>query len=156
MCKTICIIPARSGSRRIKNKNIKSFFGKPIIYWVIKAAQKSKCFHRILVSSNDDKILKIAKKYGASALKRSKKLSNDHVSIHDVIQNVISELKKAKEEYKYVCYLFPTAALIKSKDIISTFNLLKNNKGKFIITITNYSTPVHHSLKMNKCHCTYA
>ena len=53
MNKTICIIPARSGSRRIKDKNIKSFFGKPIIYWVIKAAKESKCFDKILVSSNN-------------------------------------------------------------------------------------------------------
>ena len=105
MNKTICIIPARSGSRRIKNKNIKSFFGKPIIYWVIKAAKESKCFDKILVSSNNKRILNIANKYGASTLKRSKKLSNDHVSIHDVIQNVILELKKTKEHYKYICYL---------------------------------------------------
>ena len=150
MNKTICIIPARSGSRRVKNKNIRSFFGKPIIYWVIKSTKESKCFHKILVSSNDEKILKIAKKNGAKTLRRSKKLSNDYVSIHDVIQNVIYELKKAKEEYKYVCYLFPTAALVKSKDIKYTFNLLKRKKGKFIITVTNYSTPIHHSLKMNK------
>ena len=150
MNKTICIIPARSGSRRIKNKNIKSFFGKPIIYWVIKAAKESKCFDKILVSSNNKRILNIANKYGASTLKRSKKLSNDHVSIHDVIQNVILELKKNKEHYKYICYLFPTAALVKTKDIKNTFNLIKKKNTKFIITVTKYSTPIDHSLKINK------
>ena len=83
-------------------------------------------------------------------MKRSKKLSNDHVSIHDVIQNVILELKKTKEHYKYICYLFPTAALVKTKDIKNTFNLIKKKNTKFIITVTNYSTPIDHSLKINK------
>tara|TARA_Y100000590_G_scaffold213372_1_gene241787 strand:- start:52820 stop:53515 length:696 start_codon:yes stop_codon:yes gene_type:complete len=150
MYKTICIIPARSGSTRIKNKNIKFFFGKPIIYWVIKAAKESKCFSKILVSSNDNRILNIAKKYGASTLKRNKKLSNNYVSIHDVIQNVILQLRNRKEEYKYVCYLFPTAALIKGKDIVNSFHLIKKKRGKFVITVTNYQTPINHSLKINK------
>ena len=88
-----------------------------------KAAKESKCFNKILVSSDGDKILNLAKKYGVSAIKRSKKLSNDHVSVHDVIQNVILELKKKGENYKYVCYILPTAALIKSKDIIKSFAL---------------------------------
>ena len=148
--KTLCIIPARSGSKRIKNKNIKKFFGKPIIYWVIKAAKESKCFNKILVSSDGDKILNLAKKYGVSAIKRSKKLSNDHVSVHDVIQNVILELKKKGENYKYVCYILPTAALIKSKDIIKSFALIKRKKGKFIITISNYLTPINQVLRINK------
>ena len=146
----MCIIPARSGSKRIKNKNIKKFFGKPIIYWVIKAAKESKCFNKIIVSSDGDKILNLAKKHGVSAIKRSKKLSNDHVSVHNVIQNVILELKKNGENYKYICYILPTAALIKSKDIIKSFALIKKKGGKFIITISNYLTPVNQALRINK------
>ena len=65
MYKCICIIPARSGSKRIKNKNIKLFFGKPIIYYSIKAAIKSKCFSDVFVSTDSIKIKKISEKYGA-------------------------------------------------------------------------------------------
>ena len=72
----LCVIPARGGSKRIPKKNIKNFCGKPIIAWSIQTAKESKCFDKILVSSNNKRILNIANKYGASTLKRSKKLSN--------------------------------------------------------------------------------
>ena len=61
----IAIIAARGGSSRIKKKNIKPFRGKPIIYYSIKAAINSKCFDRIIVSTDDKKIAQIAKNYGA-------------------------------------------------------------------------------------------
>ena len=59
----LCVIPARGGSKRFKNKNRKIFFGKPIISYTIESAIKSKCFDKILVTSDDQKILKIAEKY---------------------------------------------------------------------------------------------
>ena len=59
MIKTIAIIPARGGSKRIKNKNIIKFNKQPIIYWSLKAALKSKCFDKIIVSTDSDKIIKI-------------------------------------------------------------------------------------------------
>lgn len=61
----ICVIPARGGSKRIKKKNIKNFFGKPIIAWSIKKAIASKCFDKIIVSTDDKEIASVAKKYGA-------------------------------------------------------------------------------------------
>ena len=61
----IAIIPARSGSKRIKNKNIKLFCGKPIIYYSINEAKKSKIFQKIIVSTDSEKIKKISEKYGA-------------------------------------------------------------------------------------------
>ena len=61
----IAIIAARSGSKRIKNKNIKLFNGKPIIYYSIKAALKSRCFERVVVSTDSKRIAKIAIKFGA-------------------------------------------------------------------------------------------
>ena len=71
---TICVIPARSGSKRLKNKNIKSFNGKPIISYAIKIAKSSKLFSRIIVSTDCKKIKSIAEKYGAEVpFLRSKK-----------------------------------------------------------------------------------
>ena len=62
----ICLIPARSGSKRIKNKNIKNFFGKPLIAFAIQLAIKSKLFDKVIVSTDSNKIAKISKKYGAT------------------------------------------------------------------------------------------
>ena len=75
----IAIIPARSGSRRIKDKNIKIFNKKPIIYWSIKAAKESKIFDRIIVSTDSKKIAKISNRYGAETpFIRKKKISTGH------------------------------------------------------------------------------
>ena len=85
---TICVIPARSNSKRIKNKNIINFFGKPLIYYSIKAAKKSNLFKRIIVSTDSEKIANIAVKFGAEVpFLRSKKLSNDFVTTTDVIRD---------------------------------------------------------------------
>tara|TARA_A100001015_G_scaffold321209_1_gene450782 strand:- start:2567 stop:2827 length:261 start_codon:yes stop_codon:yes gene_type:complete len=82
----IAIIPARSGSKRIKNKNIKLFNKKPIIYYSIMAAKKSKLFSEIYVSTNSNKIKDISKKFGAKILNRPNNfLSGDRAEIMDVI-----------------------------------------------------------------------
>jgi len=73
----VAIIPARVGSKRIKNKNIRIFCGKPIIYWTIKKIRKSNLFDKIIVSSDSKKILNISKKFGADiVIRRDQKLSN--------------------------------------------------------------------------------
>ena len=98
--KAIAIIPARSGSKRIKNKNIKLFFGYPIIYYSIKAALKSKCFEKIFVSTDSIKIANISKKYGAEVpFIRSKKLSGDNVTTVSVIKDSIKKLRKKIDFY---------------------------------------------------------
>ena len=76
----VCIIPARGGSKRIPQKNIKLFHGKPMIAWSIEAAIKSECFDRIICSTDDEEIADVAKKYGAEIpFLRPKILSNDTV-----------------------------------------------------------------------------
>ena len=66
--KPICIIPARKGSKRIKNKNIKLFAGKPLISYVIRIAKKSKLFSRVIVSTDSKKLLILQKKMGPKFL----------------------------------------------------------------------------------------
>ena len=90
---TICIIPARGGSKRIKNKNIKIFNGKPMIYYAINLAKNSKLFSRIIVSTDSLKIARLAKKYGAEVpFKRTKKLSNDHSTSTEVILDTVKKM----------------------------------------------------------------
>ena len=87
----IAIIPARSGSKRIKNKNIKKFLKKPILYYPIKTAIKSGCFDEVYVSTDSVKIAKLAISYGAKVpYLRSKSLSNDTASTMSVIKNFIN------------------------------------------------------------------
>ena len=91
----IAIIPARGGSKRIKNKNIKLFRGKPMIYWTIKAAKKSKLFDEIFVDTDSNRIKKISVRYGAKVpFLRNPKLAKDNVSINFSTYYFISNLKK--------------------------------------------------------------
>lgn len=129
----IAIIPARAKSKRIKNKNITNFFGKPIIYWPINMAIKSKLFKKVIVSTDSKKILKISKKFGAEApFLRPKKISNDRAGILEVIKHSINFLEKKNIKFEYVCCIFATATFIDKKIIQKSFNLLKKGKFDFV------------------------
>ena len=85
----LCVIPARGGSKRIPKKNIKNFCGKPIILWSIEEAIKSKCFEKIIVSTDDEEIANLAKNYGAEVpFIRPKKLSGDRIETIPVIKHL--------------------------------------------------------------------
>ena len=110
----ICLIPARSGSKRLKNKNIKFFFGKPLIAYAIIAAKKSNLFERIIVSTDSNKIAQIAKQYGAEVpFLRPKKLANDKAIDINVAQHFIDYCKRKKQKISILCYLYSTNPLLK-------------------------------------------
>jgi CMP-N-acetylneuraminic acid synthetase len=102
----IAIIPARKNSKRIKNKNIKKFNNKPMIYWTISKLKKFKIINKILVTSDSDIILKKAKKYKADiCLKRPNYLATGKATTKDVIVNAIEYLKKKKyiSQFSFMC-----------------------------------------------------
>lgn len=125
----VAIIPARIGSKRIKEKNIKNFCGKPIIYWPIKELIKSKIFDKIIVSTDSNKIAKIAKRCGAEVpLLRPKKISDDYTGTSEVVRHEINLLKSKKIYPTYVCCIYPTAAFLLSKDLKKGLQDLKKKK----------------------------
>lgn len=137
-----CIIPARSGSKRIKNKNLKKFFGKPLIYYSIKLALKSKVFNDVIVSTDSKKIEKIAKNLGAKVpFLRSKKNSLDNAPIIDVLKEVVS---KAKIKEEYICCIYPTAPLLKVKDLKKGIKMINDNYDQ-IIAISEFVTPIQRA-----------
>tara|TARA_B110000014_G_scaffold9377_1_gene6504 strand:- start:119 stop:694 length:576 start_codon:yes stop_codon:yes gene_type:complete len=146
----IAIIPARKNSKRIKNKNIKSFFGKPVISYAIKCAKKSKLFDKIIVSTDSEKIVKIAKKFGAEApFLRPKKFSTDKALTIDVIKHAIKWLKERQINPKYVCCIYPATPLMKVEDLIKSFLIVKKNKHDFIISSAKFSYPIEKSFQIN-------
>ena len=115
----IAIIPARSKSFRIKYKNIKLFNNKPIIYYSIKAAIKTKLFNKIFVSTDDYNIAKIAIKYGAEVpLLREKNISDNYTSVAKVISKELKKIIKLENNLSFVCCIYATAPMIKYQDII--------------------------------------
>src|SRR6056297_1411110 len=116
--RNLAIIPARGGSKRIPRKNIKNFLGKPIIAYSIETAIESELFEEIMVSTDDEEIANIARKYGANVpFMRSAANADDHATTMDVIEEVVAEYKKHRLRYDFICCVYPTAPLMKAKHL---------------------------------------
>ena len=143
----IAIIPARSGSKRIKNKNIKKFHGKPIIAWSILEALKAKVFDKVIVSTDSEKIATIARNYGAvTPYLRSKKLSNDKTNLPVVVEDCIQYFLNKNIKINYACLIYATSPLIDKKDIIKGSNLIKKNKYDFVISVSKFESSVQRAV----------
>ena len=127
MSKIICIIPARKGSKRIKDKNKKIFFGKPIIHHVIKNLKRSKIFKKIIVSTNCNQIKKITEKLNVEALLRSEKLSDDTTDTRTVIADVIKKLDKLNLNFDKVVCVYPTSIFLNTHYLKLAIKKLKKN-----------------------------
>jgi CMP-N-acetylneuraminic acid synthetase len=130
--KILAIIPARSGSKGIPNKNIKKLSGRPLIYYTIKAALNSKLIDRIIVSSDSEKILKISEKLGAEIpFKRPKNISEDKSLAIEVIQHALNWLEKNEKYFPdAIIYLQPTSPLRTKKHINEAINIFfKESSG---------------------------
>ena len=131
----IAIIIARIGSKRIKNKNIKFFFGRPVIAYSIINALNSKIFSRVVVSTESKKISNISKFYGAEVpFKRPKKLANNKTSTIKVIQHAIKKLS-LKNIYINICCIYPVAPLLSTKLLIKSYRKFKKLNADFLIPV---------------------
>ena len=134
--KNIAIIPARSGSKGLKDKNIKLLNGKPLLAYSIEAAIKSKCFDTIIVSTDSKKYADIAIKYGAEVpFLRTKKNSSDKSGAWDVVKEVLDSYKKQNKEYDTFMYLQPTSPLRSENDIKKAYKLYKDLKANSIVSV---------------------
>ncbi|MDU7692686.1 MAG: pseudaminic acid cytidylyltransferase [Helicobacter sp.] len=124
----IAIIPARGNSKRIKDKNILDFFGKPFLVRAIELAKGSKIFDEIYVSSDSAKILDLAQNAGAKVLLRQEHLANDFATTLSVMKDACLKLGiKARD---IVCCLYPATPLLKSKSLQDALELLEQNATK--------------------------
>ena len=127
MKKAVAIIPARGGSKRIPRKNIKDFFGKPLIAYSIEIALKSNLFDKVIVSTDDEEIAKIALEYGAIVpFLRPKELSDDFTGTGTVVNHALEYLKSVGENYDFVCTIYATAPFLNEKYLLVGFEKLKN------------------------------
>ncbi|MDX9893233.1 MAG: pseudaminic acid cytidylyltransferase [Patescibacteria group bacterium] len=148
--KSIAIIPARGGSKRIPNKNIKDFLGYPIIKYVIETAIDSKCFDEVIVSTDSKKIASLAEKFGASVpFLRSPKSSNDHATTADVISEVIENYRKRNNNFDFFCCLYPTSIFVTSQLLNSAFDQLKGDGLDGVISVMKYRHPIERAFKID-------
>ena len=135
--KVLAIIPARAGSKGIKDKNIIDLSGKPLIAHSIEAGLKSKYINKVVVSTDGEKIAKIAKDYGAEVpFLRPKNLATDTAKTIDCVIHCIEELKKNGEEYDYVVLLQPTQPLRQPWHIDEAFELIVKRNEDSLVSIS--------------------
>lgn len=140
----LAIIPARGGSKRIKNKNIINFLGKPLIAYSLNVATESGLFDKIHVSTDSEDIRTIVEKLGYKVdFMRSSELADDHTGLVPVLKWVHEQYKNKGEFFEEVCCIFPTAPLLQSKDLIEAFDLFhKNNNKNPLLVVAPYPVPV--------------
>jgi len=148
--KVVAIIPARGGSKRIPKKNIKDFFGKPLIAYSIEVALQSKLFDKIIVSTDDEEIAKIAKEYGAEVpFMRPPELSDDFTATEDVVKHAIEYLASQGEVYDFICTIYATAPLLQKEYLIKGYEKLKNSDAVNSFSATTMPFPIQRTFKID-------
>ena len=132
----LALIPARGGSKGILRKNIKLFFGKPLIYWTINAAKQAKCIDKIVVSTDDDEIADIALNYGAEVpFLRPAELATDKTSGVDPALHAIKHIPG----FDWLLLLQPTSPLRTASDIDGIYKFCKKNSSKSAVSVSEVS-----------------
>ena len=147
----VAIIPARGGSKRIPNKNIKDFHGNPLISYSIKTAFKSNLFDKIIVTTDSQKIADVAKKFGAEIpFMRPKNISDDFTATAPVIYHALNWLKVNNYRVNYACCIYATCPLLEKKYLKKGYDLIKKTKAKSVFSVTTFEFPIYRGLKVDK------
>ena len=148
--KNIAIIPARIGSKRIKEKNIKIFHKKPIIYWTIKNLNQTKLFDKIFVSTDSNKIVKVLKKFNfENVILRNKSLSNDKIGTNPVVINAIKKIEK-KINLENVWCFYPCNPFIVKSELKEALSKIKKNENSLIFPVVQYNHPIERAYEIKK------
>jgi pseudaminic acid cytidylyltransferase len=147
----VCIIPARGGSKRIPRKNVKPFCGKPMIAWSIEAAQGSRLFDRIIVSTDDDEIASVAQEYGVDApFRRPPQLANDFAGTDAVLLHALDWLKDNGGVPSYFCCLYATAPFVSADALQRGLELLKERHAVTAFSVTTFPYSIFRALRLKE------
>ena len=148
---SVCLIPARGGSKRIPRKNIRLFRGKPMLAWSILVAQSAGCFDSIVVSTDDQEIADIARQYGAEVpFMRPTNLADDYTSTKDVITHAIDALAHAENFELPFCCLYATAPFAQATDLQRSYSLLNASSGQTVVfAATSFPFPVQRAIRLD-------
>jgi CMP-N,N'-diacetyllegionaminic acid synthase len=139
------IIPARGGSKRLPRKNLRLLNGKPLVGWIIEAASKSSRINRLVVSSDDDQILDVARRYNpALVLKRPDDLATDTAPAIDYVRHALSALETSGEQrFDTIVILQPSSPLTRSEDIDATIDLLEASGADTVVSVMRIDHAIH-------------
>lgn len=143
----IAIITARGGSKRIPRKNIREFCGKPILAYSIEAAIEAGLFDTVMVSTEDEEIAGIARRYGAEVpFYRSERTAGDFATTNDVLLEVLEEYGKRGEHYDLGCCIYPTAPFVTAEKLKNAMKQLEDSGADTLIPVVGFSYPPQRAL----------
>ncbi len=141
MPSSVCIITARGGSKRIPRKNVRDFCGKPMLAYSVETAVTSGIFDVVMVSTDDDEIADVARKYGAEVpFMRSEATSNDYATTADVLREILSEYAKRGIEFDRMCCLYPTAPFVQVSELMEASEMIEAGASS-VIPVTSFDFP---------------
>lgn len=147
----VAIIPARSGSKRIPKKNVRTFCGQPMISWPIEAARAAGVFDRIIVSTDSEEIAAVANHYGAETpFLRPVELSGDHVPTAPVLEHAIGWLTELGQAPEHLCCIYATAPFVRPQYLRQGLETLRSTGCSSCFSVTCFGFPIFRSLKLER------
>ncbi|MGP9820454.1 pseudaminic acid cytidylyltransferase [Salinarimonas sp. NSM] len=143
----LAVIPARGGSKRIPRKNVKPFAGRPMIAWAIAVARAAGVFDRIVVSTDDDEIARVAAGEGAEVpFRRPAELADDHAPTVPVIAHAVATLEEGGSTAREICCIYPCVPLLEATDILDAHALLVAAGEGYAFPVVAFESPVQRAL----------
>lgn len=137
----LAIIPARGGSKRLPRKNVVDFLGKPMLAYSIEAARDSGRFERILVSTEDDEIARVATQWGAEVHRRDPMLATDTATVEAVCLGLLAEEEQAGRHWDVFACLYAAAPLRTAEDVQAVVDLVEPGRWDFAMAVSEYDLP---------------
>ncbi|MFZ1624471.1 MAG: pseudaminic acid cytidylyltransferase [Gammaproteobacteria bacterium] len=146
----LAVIPARGGSKRIPRKNIREFFGKPMIAWTIETATRSGLFDRVVVSTDDDEIASVAREHGAEIpFVRPAAIADDMATTGQVMRHAVEVLQSGGQAFSAVCCIYPTAPFMRAEDLAAGLTKLVAGDGlDYVFSATEFGFPIQRAFRL--------
>lgn len=146
----IAVIPARGGSKRIPQKNIRNFCGKPIIAYSIEAALASNFFDHVIVSTDDNEIASVARKFGAETpFLRPAEIADNHTGTNEVVKHAINWYQEQGDSISLACCIYATAPFVRPEYLIEAHDKLINSDKSFAFSVTSFPFPIQRAIRIN-------
>lgn len=145
--KTVAIIPARGGSKRVIRKNVRDFLGKPMLDYAVQAALRSGLFGEIMVSTDDVEIAEIAVKCGAKVpFLRSEKNSDDHATTAEVLLEVIERYREIDVSFEQLCCIYPCVPFLTAETLVQAYREFQGHEA--LVPVCRYPVPIEWALRV--------
>lgn len=146
----LAVIPARGGSKRIPRKNIRSFAGRPIIAYSIRAALECGVFDRIIVSTDDEEIAAVARDEGADIpFLRPATLADDHTGTNAVVKHALTWFADHGEVFDQVCCIYATAPFVQARYLREGLEKLETSGKSYAFSVTSFPFPIQRAIRIN-------